>query len=171
MFGWFCFRFLLGFWLWVLFFFFFICLFYDEAGQPINLCNTQSSSNNIILLQLCLNAPSTISLHYLLLPRVKGEHQGHFFTLPGSKWQQANWVSTGNEKDFFAVISSWAPRVHVECTADVQPSQLCILTSIFLSLCPHPESAFPSTHPATSATFFSPEKKDYRFWPYHSTQT
>lgn len=37
---------------------------------------------------------------------------------------------------FYCVTTSWAHRVHVECTADVQLSQLCFLTSIFHSSVP-----------------------------------
>lgn len=31
-------------------------------------------------------------------------------------------------------------RAHVECSADLQPSQLCFLTLVFPSLCPCPET-------------------------------
>lgn len=69
---------------------------------------------------------------------------------------------------FYCVTTSWAHRVHVECTADVQLS--CVFSHQFFIPVSPSWNCFSFYPPSNLSHVFSPEKKDYSFWPHHSTQ-
>ena len=126
----------------------------------------------------CSCCPSTYSQYLfsslLLLSRAKWRSTKTTSSYcTATSGQLANWPNTGNGKVgfFFTVLP---PPGDTECMLNAQQTcslASCVFSHQFFILLSPSWNCFSFYPHSNLSHIFSPDKKDYSFWPYHSPQT